>query len=388
VRDGVVTVAGGRIVEVQTASSPRSEVQDLGNVALLPGLVNAHTHLEFSLLERPLGGAGMPFPDWIGEVVAARRGLAEKMSAEELADYRRRGAETGLRESRAAGVAALGEIATMPWDEQCFTARPEVSATIFLELLGLAPERIEPFLELAERHVLAGAGVRRGLSPHAPYTVNPELLRRVCELSASRQIPLAMHVAESFEELELLRSQSGPLVERLGELGAWHPGALPRGLRPLDYLEMLSAAHRVLVIHGNFLVREEMEFLAERHDRMRVVYCPRTQAWFPFGEYPLAAMLACGLRVAVGTDSRASNPDLSVLSELRHIAQHHPAVASEEILKMGTLHGAEALGLANELGSLTPGKRAAFAVVRFSDAGNEPYDFLFQEGAPTETLPI
>jgi len=195
-----------------------------------------------------------------------------------------------------------------------------------------------------------------------------------------------MHLAESAAELELLRSNSGPLVERLKELSAWYPGSLPRGIRPLDYLEMLSAAHKTLVIHGNFLVRDEMEFIAARRDRMSVVYCPRTQAFFPHGAYPLAEMLASGVRVAVGTDSRASNPDLSVLSELRHVARQHPGIAPEEILKMGTVYGAEALGLGDQLGSLLPGKKAAIAIVPLPETGDDPFELLFHSDAPAARI--
>ncbi len=380
-QDGVVRVAKGRIVSVSNYVRGEAAV-DLGNVALLPSLINAHTHLEFSLLQSPLGRAGMPFADWIGEVVAFRRGLATEGT--DLAGYSRQATAAGLRESADAGVGAIGEIATVLWPTECFESCNEICGTVFLELLGLAPERIEPLLDVAKHHVSAGSrtSFRRGLSPHAPYTVHPSLLRKVCQLSAEQQIPLAMHLAESAAELELLRSHSGPLVERLKELSAWYPGSLPRGLRPLDYLEMLSTAHQTLVIHGNYLVREEMEFIAARRDRMTVVYCPRTQAFFQHGAYPLAEMFACGVRVAVGTDSRASNPDLSVLSELRHIARQHPSVPFEEILKMGTLYGAEALGLADELGSLATGKKTAFAIVPLQEAGDDPFELLFHSDAP------
>ncbi|MFN0019556.1 MAG: amidohydrolase family protein [Pirellulaceae bacterium] len=375
-KDGVVRVVDGRIVSLGPYQ-PGETAADLGNVALLPGFINAHTHLEFSLLKQPLGRPGMPFAQWIGEVVSFRRGLAAEGT--DLADYARQATEAGLRESSAAGVAGIGEIATSLWPAESFESCRDIHGTVFLELLGLAPERIEPLLSAAERHVSGRheSGFRRGLSPHAPYTVHPDLLRKVCELSLQKKIPLAMHLAESFEELELLRSHSGPLVERLKELGAWYPGALPRGIRSLDFLEMLSAAHQVLVIHGNFLSREEMAFLGARREKMTVVYCPRTQAYFPHGHYPLTELLAAGVRVAVGTDSRASNPDLSVFSELRHIAQHHPGVPSDEILKMGTLHAAEALGLANQLGSLFPGKSANFAIVPLSEVEGEPLELLF-----------
>lgn len=380
-RDGIVRIANGQIISVEK-NAAGEPVTDLGSVALLPGLINAHTHLEFSLLQQPLGRPGMPFADWIGEVVAYRRGLAA--AGGDLADYARRATTAGLNESAGAGVAGIGEIATALWAEDSFQSRDDIGGTVFLELLGLTPERMEPLLASARQHVSAGnpASFRRGLSPHAPYTVHPDLLQRVCRLSAETKTLLAMHLAESSAELELLRSHSGPLVERLKELGAWHPGSLPRGLRPLDYLEMLAAADQVLVIHGNFLVRDEMEFIAARRDRMTVVYCPRTHAFFPHGDYPLAEMLSSGVRVAIGTDSRASNPDLSILSELRHVARHHPSVPPEEILKMGTLYGAEALGLEDRLGSLTPGKQAAFAVVPLPETGDDPYELLLHSEAP------
>lgn len=374
-QDGIVRVLNGRIVSVGKRAAGEA-VTDLGNIALLPALINAHTHLEFSLLESPLGRAGMRFADWIGEVVAFRRGLASE--GRDLADYSRQATAAGLRESVEAGVGGIGEIATALWPAESFESCRDVQGTVFLELLGLAHERIEPLLAAAEQHLSArtSPNCRRGLSPHAPYTVHPDLLRKVCDLSARKKAPLAMHLAESFEELELLRSHSGPLVERLNELGAWHAGSIPRGIRPLDYLEMLAVAYQVLVVHGNFLVHEEMEFIAERREKMTVVYCPRTQAFFPHGTYPLAELLNCGVRVAVGTDSRASNPDLSVLSELRHIARQHPSIAPEEILKMGTLYGAQALGIEHELGSLASGKWAVFAVVPIPEVEGEPYEVL------------
>ncbi|MGI8981971.1 MAG: amidohydrolase family protein [Pirellulaceae bacterium] len=385
IQDGVVQVARGRIVSIEKYQNGQA-VTDLGDVALLPGLVNAHTHLEFSTLETPLGRPGMPFADWIGEVVAARRWLTE--NGVDLAAYTDLAFGLGLEESIEVGVAALGEIASPDCPPASYGTVTGIRGTVFLELLGLAPERTESLLAAAREHVnRSSPNFRQGLSPHAPYTVSPELLRKVCALSAEARVPLAMHLAESMEELELLRCHSGPLVERLEDLGAWHPGQIPRGIRPADYLEMLAAAHQALIIHGSFLGTEDMDFLAARRDRMTVVYCPRTHAYFRHGEYPLAEMVARGVRVAVGTDSRASNPDLSVLSELRHIARHHPSVHPEEVLKMGAVYGAEALGIADELGGLAPGKQAAFAVVPLANAGDDPYELLFTKET-IDALPL
>jgi aminodeoxyfutalosine deaminase len=367
IEHGIVTLAAGKIVAVgeNQSSSPQ---RDLGDVALLPGLVNAHTHLEFSLLDKPLGEPGMPFPNWIGRVVEYRRTQAKALMAETdgFQRFRRRAAERGLSELQAGATVAVGEIATPDWPRECFPAQ-RLSTTIFMELLGLQAS-LHELLKLAKSFIDdvqdSGTTLRPGLSPHAPYTVSPDLVRGACALSSQERIPLAMHLAESREELKLLASHTGPLVNLLQSLGAWHPNVLPRGLRPLDYLKTLATANHALVIHGNYLAADEIEFLAAHRDRLSLVYCPRTHAYFGHESYPLAQLLASGVRVAVGTDSRASNPDLSLWKELQHIARHHPSAAPEAILQMGTLAGAQALGLDHELGSITPGKRAALNVIQ------------------------
>jgi cytosine/adenosine deaminase-related metal-dependent hydrolase len=198
-----------------------------------------------------------------------------------------------------------------------------------------------------------------------------------------------MHLAVSHEELELLASLTGPLVELLKWRGVWRTELLQRGGRPLDYLQLLANAHRSLIIHGNYLTPEELEFLGQRRQAMSLVYCPRTHAWFGHEPYPLAAALAAGVRVAIGTDSRASNPDLRLFEELRHIARQHPAIAPEVILRMGTLAGAEALGLA-EFGGISPGKRASLVVVALGDDTRNPLEWLLHREQPPalQRLPL
>jgi cytosine/adenosine deaminase-related metal-dependent hydrolase len=392
IEGGIVTIGGGRILAVgenASAGPPR----DLGDVALLPGFVNAHTHLEFSLLDQPLGQRGMPFPAWIEAVVAYRRQRDKPLMVETdgFARFRRRWAEAGLKKLQEAATVAVGDIATMDWPDECAPARG-LSLTAFTELLGLDPARQTALLARAKDHIeerLERGGIPKpGLGPHAPYTVGPDLLRKVCELSAAERVPVAMHLAESREELELLRTHQGPLVDVLARLGAWHPDSLPLGLAPIDYLQLLATAHRALVIHGNYFDRDEFEFLAAHRDRMSLVYCPRTHAYFGHDPYPLAGMLTAGAHVAVGTDSLASNPDLSILSELRHIARHHPNLSRDAILRMGTLSGAEALGLAEKLGSITPGKRALLATIPLEQTTGEPHDLLFGSSAPATLLSL
>lgn len=373
---GIVTLTSDKIVAVGENQSGKPPV-DLGDVALLPRLVNAHTHLEFSLLDKPLGEPGMAFPDWIARVIEFRKAQAKTLMAETdgFQRFRRKAAEKGLSELRDGATVAVGDIATPGWPRECFPA-PGVAAVIFLELLGLDPQRQSAMLSMAESFVedlqATGPKVQPGISPHAPYTVTPELVLRVAELSAKERFPVAMHLAESREELELLASHSGKMVEMLNGVHAWNPAAIPRGITPRHYLELLAKSHHALVIHGNYLAAEDWKFLANRRERMTVVYCPRTHAYFGHDAYPLTDMLAAGVRVAVGTDSLASNPDLSLLAELRQIAKGHPGVSPAAILRMGTLDGATPLGLGERLGSIAPGKIARLATVAIDPATSDP----------------
>jgi cytosine/adenosine deaminase-related metal-dependent hydrolase len=207
--------------------------------------------------------------------------------------------------------------------------------------------------------------------------VRPELIERLVELSAQRRIPLAHHLAETREELALLSDGEGPLVEMMQEFGQWDAAAIPAGSRPMDYLQMLAAGHRALVIHGNYLDDEEIAFLAANSERMSVVYCPRTHAFFRHEAYPLAKMLAAGVNFALGTDSRASNPDLSVPAEFQFAAKHHAAVAPAKLLRMITADAAKALGRNDEIGTLSAGKFADFAIFDLPDnEADDPHELL------------
>lgn len=356
--DGTVTIDGQRIASVGR-SPVGGEVEDLGNAAILPGLVNAHTHLEFSTLQRPLGEPGTAMADWIRQLIGWRRNQTEDRS---------RAIELGLQESVENGTTMLGEIAQPDWPAEAFEQSP-LRATVFQELIAPTADRVPEAMRRAIAH-LERSGESRwlaGLSPHAPYTVRRELLDEAVRLSSARRVPLAFHLAESREELELLRHGTGPLAGFLRELETWDSGVTAAGSRPLDYLRRLAAAHRALVIHGNYLDDDEIAFLAGNRGHMAVVYCPRTHEHFHHGDYPLSQMLSTGVAVALGTDSRASSPDLSLLAEMRTVRHKHPAVDPRAVLELGTLAGAQALGMEREVGSLEAGKFADLAIVELPD---------------------
>jgi len=366
---GFISVRDGRIAAVGRRHAGESisgdRTIDLGDVVLLPGLVNAHTHLEFSGLARPLGTAGMSFAAWVREVIAYRRTSEFDPQAATAA---------GLRESARFGVTTLGDIASAR-PEAVFEQPPtDVSVTSFVEVLGLSEARspdqlarIDAFLAQPEEPF-----VHRAVSPHAPYSMRLALVEAAVARCVERRVPVAMHLAESREELELLRDGCGPFADLLRELGAWDPTAIPAGTTVLDYLRLLSRAERSLVVHGNYLTPHEIEFLVANADRMSVIYCPRTHTYFAHDEHPLPQLLAAGANVALGTDGRCTNPDLDLLAEMRTVARTFPELPPERILQLGTLDGARALGLADDAGSLVVGKPADFVAVAVGGIASNP----------------
>jgi len=354
-------------------------VHDLGDVVLLPGLVNAHTHLEFSQLKQPLGRPGMPLPKWIrlaiGDRKRARRDPAQAIRA-------------GLEESIQLGTTTVGEITTSPvalYEQHGGTP----ALALFDEVIGFSAARVDSVLAVVAARWSISQGklsptCHLGLSPHAPYTVHPSLLAGLIDLAIEHRLPVAMHLAESAEEMQLLARGDGPFQQLLEERSMWDDAAIPSGTCALDYLKHLARAPRCLVVHGNYLQTRDFEFLAQQEGRMTVVYCPRTHAYFGHRPYPLAEMLTAGVPVALGTDSRASSPDLSMLAEMRAVAHKHPKIAAEKIVRLGTTAGARALGWEKCIGSITAGKWADLTAIPCPRGCRDPYALV----VGSEAVPI
>ena len=199
---------------------------------------------------------------------------------------------------------------------------------------------------------------------------------------------MAMHLAETESERELLDHQTGPFVDLLKDFGVWESYSFKPETSLADYLKILARAPRSLVIHGNYLSNDEIELIAAVAGRMSVVYCPRTHHYFGHQHYPLERFLQAGVCVAVGTDSRASNPDLDLFEELKFIANSFPQIAKSEILQMGTINGAKALGVHHCLGSISNGNRAAISCVQISAAASDqdPLEWIFADEATCSPL--
>jgi len=386
IEQGAITIQGGNITSIERKTT-NGDAHDLGNVAILPGLINAHTHLEFSSLATPLGEPGMPLPEWIEHVVGWRRAVATESALPVPPEH---AVHQGLCECLRYGVTALGEICTTDWEKTAFPESP-ASCTLFREQIGLSAERCQDSLSSASQWLAdfstrcsqqsqrQTTGTRyAGLSPHAPYTVAIDLLESLCDLARKSNNPVAMHLAESPEELELLRTGGGDFAAMLDRLGAWDPDSTKPERSPYDYLLRLVNTPRLLVIHGNYLNQRELDLLAQHRDHTSIIYCPRTHAFFQHASYSWDSVLTRGIPLALGTDSRASNPDLNLLAEMRFLLGQVSSPAPQQVLEMGTSNGARALGRHHEMGVLQPGMLANLAVVRLPDRpAKDPHELLF-----------
>lgn len=376
--NGWLRIRRGRIVDLGSAAlgcdrTPASggpqRVLDFGDAVIVPGLVNAHTHLEFSDRSLPLESSD-GLPGWIGRVVRLRR----ERPAEDEGRAVGAAIRDGLAESAAAGVTAIGEIATVAAGE-AYAGGPRLR--VFREALGLSPVGMPVALAAALRDVdwLGRRGVSVGLSPHAPYSVAAPLGTAIIRESVRRRLPVAMHLAESPSEDELVAFGSGTFRSLLEELGAWDALRPPRLLSAADWILKLARAHRGIVVHGTHLGRDPIAVarLARHRDRLCVVVCPRTTRAISGVLPPVPLFHEAGIRVAIGTDSRASNPDLSVLAECRTLVDGGVCSPAES-LRMATIEGAWALGFDRQAGVLAPGRPADLVILRPTAMHRDPHE--------------
>ena len=354
VADGGIAVQAGRIAAVGPfrevrRSWPGAQVIEHPDCVLLPGLINAHAHLELSHLSQ-LGQQPAPpsFPAWIERLLAAR----SQASADDAAVLN--AARQVLAQQQAEGVAVLADISNSGLTSQLLAAEFSTRLLVFKEYLSLRTDSAEAALLRLQQE-----SDKQPCTGHAPYSTHPLLLRGLKARARRLGHIFPIHTAESTAEIELLLSGQGELRVFLEQRGAWDGTFQPMGKAggAVHYLHQHGLLDsRTLCVHCVHIDKEEIALLAASD--AKVCLCPGSNRSLDVGKAPLASLLRQGILPAIGTDSLASTPQLSVWRELRLLAEEQPSVPPETLLAMATLGGAAALGLDKALGSLEAGKEA------------------------------
>lgn len=368
IEDGAVVVAGDRLVAVGDWRSLRTgfagEVRDLGDAILLPGLVNAHCHLDYTRM----AGLFPPrnnFCDWIKLITTEKAHWTYSDFAESWVAGAAMLLRTGT--TTVADIEAVPELLPEVWN-----ATP-LRVWSLLEMTGVRSRRNPDHIlddALRAAQTLRHDRCHAGLSPHAPYSTTPRLLRRSAAAARQRKLLLATHVAESATEFEMFRHGRG-------EMFAWlqrneRDMSDCQGDSPVQHLarQRLLGPH-LLAVHANYLAPGDARLLAQK--RVSVVHCPQSHDYFQHQPFPYRALTEAGVNVCLGTDSLATvrttrrrQPELNLFREMQTFAHDHPAVPAAEIIRMATVNGARALGRAGQLGELNPNACADLIAIPFT----------------------
>ena len=414
IEDGVVETEHGRIVEVRQATSAdwtskavawcpddverakrgtTSKRIDCGNVAILPGWVNAHTHLELTYL----AGSVAPSSDFLGWLYRlVERSIASPVDPDAI----RKSVLRGIEQSLGSGVTTIGDITRHPELTRSVLAESSLRAVSFGEVIaiGAGRDRLESRLnqalpseeprelKFAARYMVADGALRIGVSPHSPYTVEPEGLRACALRAVAQDAPLCIHLAESQHEDQFTKHATGPLADHLQRLGIWDDHIPKGGSDPIALaIRCGLLTPRTIAAHVNYVTDEQLARFASTG--AHVAYCPRTHDAFCHPPHRFRQMLDLGINVCIGTDSLASNPSLCILDELRFLHRAYPDFPVAQLLSMGTIRGARALGLGSLVGSLTSGKRADIIAIPLDPTGDaNPITNILESAQPPQVV--
>jgi 5-methylthioadenosine/S-adenosylhomocysteine deaminase len=384
IETGAVAVEGARIVGVGTRAAlasrfPEARAQEFGEAAILPGLVNCHSHLELTAMRGYLEREEGDFFAWLIKLTVAR---LERMTRDDLYVS----AAWGAVEAARAGVTCLGDASDSA--SASLTALRDVGlrALVYQESFGPDPSQAhEQFEKLREKvaslRALETELVRVGVSPHAPYTVSAPQLQLITDFSLTEDLPLMMHAAESAAETQFIREGSGPFAAGLARRGIeWRAS----GRTTIQYLAAQGVLRaRPLLAHCVHV--DEMDIETIKEAGARVAHCPKSNAKFGHGRAPYAAFIKSGIAVGLGSDSVASNNTCDIMEEARfatllsraggdHVDRDR-MIDANEALRTATTGGARALGLDHQTGALVEGLQADLAIIALDGAHQQPvYD--------------
>src|SRR5262249_14806121 len=348
--------------------------------AILPGLVNAHTHLELSYLRDEVPPAPA-FVTWIRGVMAARRDRPDPRAPEIMAAVDR-----AIDEAQASGTVLVGDISNtlVTFDR---LARSSLAALVFYELIRFNAPDPHGLVETALGEIEAltpTERLRASLAAHAPYSVAPLVFRQIKRaVDRDAFTPCSVHLSESVEEVEFIKTGGGPWRGLLEEIGAWDPKWVPPGGSPVRFLDdagFLGA--NVLAVHGVQMTLDDLGRIKARG--ATIVTCPRSNGHTGAGAPPIQDFYDAGVRVAIGTDSLASAPDLNVLAQRATIRALAPSVPASSLLESATREGARALGFDADYGTIEPGRRARLLAVDVPANVDDVEEYLVGGIAPSQ----
>lgn len=364
--NGAVAVSGRSITDVGRVEEVRQrqggELHDLGEKVLLPGLINAHCHLDYTILRNKIAPPHS-FADWIRAINAEKAQLGDE-------DY---GVSIfiGAAEAQRFGTTTIINLTALPKVAEAITKRSRIRW--FGELIDIrTPEKANRIVEEAAKSLSSVA--RWGLAPHAPYTASAKLYARCEEIAQEKNLLLTTHLAESREEMQMFREAAGPMFDLLKEIG-----------RPMDdcgretplslFLRTRALNERWLIAHLNELDSGDFDLLS-RGPRFHVVHCPRSHRFFGHTPFALERLRTLGFNVCLGTDSLASNSSLSLFAEMRELLQKEPWLTPQEVVEMATIHAARAIGQGSTLGQIRAGFYADLIAIPDIGAGKNAYETI------------
>jgi aminodeoxyfutalosine deaminase len=362
IENGAVAVDGDRIAAVgrfdEIRSTHAGDVTDLGESILLPGLVNAHCHLDYTTLRGRITPRES-FADWIRAINAEKAKLTQQDYIESI--------RAGFSEAVRFGTTTIANLTAFPRLIGAITE--PIRTWWFGELIDVRnPGDADEIVEEAVEGLRAAK--RWGLAPHAPFTASARIYARCEEIAGRAAVPLTTHLAESRDEMRMFRSGTGPAFEFLKEIG--RPMEDCGHATPLSlFLRNRRAPGRWIVAHLNELDAADFDLLANA-PKFPIVHCPRSHAFFGHEPFALEHLQALGFNICLGTDSLASNSDLSLFSEMRELIRKHPIVTAQQALEMATINGAHALSQ-HDIGALRPG--AVADLIALPDtSGGDPFE--------------
>lgn len=390
VENGALLVSGNRLRRIGSWSDLKSEtgeeIRDLGEVILLPGLVNTHCHLDYTDMAGELPPP-KTFTEWIPLITAAK-------TAWSYSDYAHswlRGAHMLVR----TGTTTVADIEAMPdLLPEVWNATP-LRVFSFLEMTGIRARRQpKEILEEALKKIdsLSHPRSLASLSPHAPYSTLPELLRRSARAARKRRSPLCTHVAESEQEFEMFTRARGAMYEWLQRN---HRDNSDCGLgSPVEHLarnQMLGK--NLIAVHANLLASGDAALLGEH--RVNVVHCPGSHAYFRHPPFRREQLATAGVNLCLGTDSLATvrvvgkqKAELNMFSEMRALAAADKSVSPAEILRMATVNGARALGMKGQIGELSPDAMADLVSIPAVGTKADVYETVLAHAGPVQASMI